>query len=55
MACRSLRAERAVDDAVIDAERDRHDGGDCELAVLAHHGFLHACADREDRAMGRVD
>jgi hypothetical protein len=26
-----------------------------KLAILAHHRFLHACADGEDRAMGRVD
>jgi hypothetical protein len=55
MALQQLRPQRAVDDPVIDAERDGHDRGHGQFAIRADDGFLHARAHREDRAVGRVD
>src|SRR5665213_4299094 len=49
-----LRADRAVDDAVIASERAAHHRGDGEGAVL-HHRALLAGADRENAAVRRVD
>src|SRR6266566_5720185 len=49
-----LRADRAVDDAMIAGERAGHHRGDRELAVL-HHRPLLAGPDREDAALRRVD
>src|SRR3989337_1711620 len=47
-----LGPERAVDDAVIDRERDAHDGGDLERIVLDDCALLGA-ADREARGLRR--
>src|SRR5215510_9137338 len=49
-----LGAERAVDDAVIDRERDTHHGRDLESIVLDDWALL-AAADGEDRGLRRVN
>ena len=50
-----FRPKRAVDDPVIDAQRDRHHRGNGQFAILAHDRFLDARAYSQDRAMRRVD
>src|SRR5262245_18578197 len=49
-----LGAERAVDHAVVDRERDAHHGRDLERVVLDDRALL-AAADGEDRGLRRVD
>src|SRR5436190_17570672 len=49
-----LRAQRAVDDAMIDRERAAHHVADHHLA-LAHDDALLADADREDHRLRRID
>src|SRR5262245_1928762 len=51
---KQLRAERAVDDPVVDRERDAHHGRDLERVVLNDRALL-AAADGEDRGLRRID
>jgi hypothetical protein len=49
-----LRADGAVDDAVVAGERERHRLADDDLAGF-HDGLRDGRADGEDRGVGRVD
>ncbi len=47
--------KRAVDDPVIDRQRDRHDSRNRQPAIGAHNRFPDARTYGQDRPMGRVD
>src|SRR5579864_945552 len=50
-----LRAERAIDHAMITAHRDRHPLADNDLVAIVDHRSFDHFADRENKALRRIN